>query len=195
MGRVVSTPQSRPMPDRPHAPFVLRRARPADAAAFAAQMADASVFGNLMQMPWPTEDLWRQRLEATVAARESAEVLLVAERDGQLLGSLGLHPVDRVRRRHAAMLGISVGAAHQRQGVGSALMQGACDYADGWAHLLRLELTVFVDNHAAIALYRRFGFVEEGRHRAYALRNGRYEDVFSMARLHPNPPRAAGATP
>jgi putative acetyltransferase len=74
-------------------------------------------------------------------------------------------------------------------------MQGACDYADGWAHLLRLELTVFVDNQAAIALYRRFGFVEEGRHRAYALRNGRYEDVFSMARLHPNPPRTAGATP
>ena len=72
------------MPDRPHASFVLRRARPADAAAFAAQMADVSVFGNLMQMPWPSEDLWRQRLEASVAAKESAEVLLVAERDGQL---------------------------------------------------------------------------------------------------------------
>jgi putative acetyltransferase len=152
MGRVVSTPQFRPMPDSPTSPIVLRRARPADAAAFAAQLADASVFGNLMQMPWPSDDLWRQRLEASVAAKESAEVLLVAERDGQLLGSLGLHPVDRVRRRHAAMLGISVGAAHQRQGVGSALMQGAYDYADGWAHLLRLELT----GSLSLAAHRRY---------------------------------------
>jgi L-phenylalanine/L-methionine N-acetyltransferase len=174
----------------PTAPFQLRRARPADAAALAAQMADPAVYGNLMQLPWPTEELWRQRLEAMAAAKESADLLLLAERGGQLLGSLGLHPVDRVRRRHAAMLGISVGAEHQGQGVGTALLQAACDYADRWAHLLRLELTVFVDNPRAIALYRRCGFREEGRHVAYALRDGRYVDVFSMARLHPDAPRA-----
>jgi putative acetyltransferase len=119
-------------------------------------------------------------------------LLLLAERGGLLLGSLGLHPVERVRRRHAAMLGISVGAAHQGGGVGTALMQAACDYADRWAQLLRLELTVFVDNARAIALYRRFGFQEEGRHRAYALRDGAYVDVLSMARLHPHPPAALG---
>ncbi len=177
------------MPDSRPA-FTLRRAAPADAAALAQQMGHPEVFGNLMQLPWPTEALWRQRLERMAAAPESAELMLLAERDGQLLGSLGLHPVERVRRRHVAMLGISVGAGHQGQGVGSALMQAACDFADGWAQLLRLELTVFVDNPRAIALYRRFGFREEGRHRAYALRDGRYVDVLSMARLHPSPPAA-----
>ncbi len=182
------------MPESPPA-FTLRRARPSDAALLARQMADPEVFGNLMQLPWPTEELWRQRLEKMAAAGESADLLLLAERDGELLGSLGLHPMDRVRRRHAAMLGISVGAAHQGQGVGTALMQAACDYADRWAHLLRLELTVFTDNARAIALYRRCGFVEEGRHRAYALRDGRYVDVLSMARLHPNPPAAVWPAP
>ena len=39
---------------------------------------------------------------------------------------------------------------------------------------------------------RRFGFQEEGRHRAYALRDGAYVDVLSMARLHPHPPAALG---
>ncbi len=182
------------MSETPSSPITLRRAVPADAAALAAQMADPAVYANLMQMPWPTESLWRQRLEASAANKESADLLLLAERDGQLLGSLGLHPVDRVRRRHAAQLGISVGAAFQRQGVGSALMKAACDYADRWAHLLRLELTVFVDNAAAIALYRRFGFQEEGRHVAYALRDGRYHDVLAMARLHPDAPRATAPT-
>lgn len=177
------------------APFSLRRATPADAAAMSRQMSDPEVFANLMQLPWPTEAVWRQRLEKMAAATESAELLLLAERDGQLLGSLGLHPVDRVRRRHAGMLGISVGAAHQGQGVGTALLQAACDFADRWAQLLRLELTVFVDNARAIRLYRRFGFREEGRHVAYALRDGRYVDVLSMARLHPDPPAATWPTP
>ncbi|MEY3273114.1 MAG: molecular chaperone GroEL, partial [Pseudomonadota bacterium] len=44
-------------------PITLRRATPADAGALARQMADDAVFANLMQMPWPTEALWRQRLE------------------------------------------------------------------------------------------------------------------------------------
>jgi len=33
--------------------------------------------------------------------------------------------------------------------------------------------------------------VHEGTHRGYALRHGRYVDVHSMARLHPNPPAIA----
>ena len=68
-------------------------------------------------------------------------------------------------------------------------MQAVCDYADGWAQILRIELTVFVDNAGAIALYQRFGFRHEGRHVAFAMRQGAYHDVLSMARLHPKPPQ------
>ena len=70
-------------------------------------------------------------------------------------------------------------------------MQALCDYADGWAQLLRLELTVFTDNARAIALYECFGFRVEGTHRAYAMRRGVYADVHAMARLHPQPPVVA----
>ena len=73
-------------------------------------------------------------------------------------------------------------------------MQALCDYADRWMGVLRIELTVYVDNAAAIALYRKFGFETEGRHRGYALRDGRYVDALAMARLHPNPPAAAQAS-
>jgi putative acetyltransferase len=108
-----------------------------------------------------------------------------------MVGSAALHPAPQLRRRHVAMLGISVAADAQGQGVGRALMQALCDYADGWAHILRIELTVFTDNARAIALYQGFGFRHEGTHRAYALRQGAYADVHAMARLHPQPPVAA----
>lgn len=170
------------------APITLRRAKPSDAAAYCRIMADPEVLANLMQLPFPSEEAWEQRI-ADLLVPGKTDLALVAERDGEVVGSAGLHPVGpAVRRRHAAMLGISVAREHQGTGVGSALMQALCDYADGWGQVLRIELTVYADNARAIALYRRFGFEPEGTHRGYALRHGVYEDVLAMARWHPNPP-------
>jgi len=39
----------------------------------------------------------------------------------------------------------------------------------------------------AIALYRKFGFDVEGTHKAYALRGGRFVDVYAMARIKHKP--------
>lgn len=70
-------------------------------------------------------------------------------------------------------------------------MEALCDYADQWAQILRIELTVYADNERAIKLYRGMGFELEGRHRGYALRHGVFTDALCMARLHPQPPRWA----
>jgi L-phenylalanine/L-methionine N-acetyltransferase len=176
----------------PTQPLLIRRAKAADAADFVRMMGDALVYPGLMQLPMPSEAMWRKRLEEGEDAA-GHDLQLVAELGGAVVGSAGLHPVPKLRRRHVAMMGISVAAAAQGQGVGTALMQALCDYADNWAQLLRIELTVFTDNTRAIALYQRFGFVHEGTHRAYALRAGLYADVHSMARLHPKPPQLPAA--
>lgn len=169
-------------------PITLRRARAADAEDFARMMSAPEVFGGVIQMPYADADYWRTRLgESRPAA--SAELHLVALVDSAVVGSAGLHAVSTMpRRRHAMSLGITVARDHQGQGVGRALMGALCDYADRWAGVLRIELTVYADNHRAIALYRRFGFLLEGTHRAYALRDGVYVDALAMARLHPHPP-------
>jgi putative acetyltransferase len=64
-------------------------------------------------------------------------------------------------------------------------MTTACDLADRWLPVLRIELTVYVDNAAALALYAKFGFAREGLLRRYALRDGGYVDAYAMARLRP----------
>jgi len=71
----------------------------------------------------------------------------------------------------------------QRRGVGTALMTVAIDIADNWINYRRLELTVYTDNVAALALYRKFGFEIEGTHKDYAFRDGRHVDAFTMARV------------
>lgn len=177
------------------APIIIRRASVNDAAAFARIMGDPAVLPNLLQVPYTNEEIWRGRL-AEIMAPGKSDLMLVAERSAQVVGTAGLHPAGpALRRRHVMMLGLSVALEAQGQGVGRALMQAICSYADRWAHVLRLELQVFTDNARAIALYRRFGFVAEGVHRAHSLRDGVYVDSLSMARLHPNPPQLPAAAP
>ena len=155
----------------------------------ARHMSDPEVFGGLLQLPYPSEESWQKRLTDGAAAL-SADVLLVAERDGEIVGAAGLlAPGIHARRRHVMGLGISVAVRAQGQGVGTALMAALCDYADRWVGVLRIELTVYTDNEVAIRLYRKFGFEIEGTGRGYALRDGSFVDAHAMARLHPNPPR------
>jgi putative acetyltransferase len=74
----------------------------------------------------------------------------------------------------------------QGKGVGSALMKALIDYADNWTTFLRIELTVYADNTNAIALYKKFGFEQEGLLRHYGLRSGSFDDVITMARFNKN---------
>lgn len=177
----------------PREAILIRRPRPEDAAAILATMADPTVLPGLLQLPYATEAMWKKRIEEMPVGHTTAELFIVAERGGVVVGNAGVHPVQPVRRCHAAGIGLAVAREAQGQGVGSALMAAIVDWADHWAQLLRLELTVYTDNAAAIALYRKFGFELEGTHRAYALRDGVYVDAHYMARLHPSPPALRAA--
>ena len=164
--------------------IVIRRAEPSDYEAVASNLGDPLAYPGTLQLPYPSREMWRKRL----AELPEGDVLLVAAVNGEVVGHAGLHSVGKSQRRsHAMMLGITVDAAWQGKGVGRALMKALLDVADGWLNIFRIELNVFSDNERAIALYREFGFEIEGTHRAYALRDGRYVDSHSMARVKPKP--------
>jgi putative acetyltransferase len=62
-------------------------------------------------------------------------------------------------------------------------MQAAVDLAENWLNLSRIELEVYTDNAAGLALYQKFGFEIEGTLRDYAFRDGQYVDSYLMARI------------
>ncbi|HET8741860.1 MAG TPA: GNAT family N-acetyltransferase [Gaiella sp.] len=70
-------------------------------------------------------------------------------------------PLRAGRRRRAVADDEVVGTLHV-QPVGTALVAAAIEWARVRG-LHKLTLSVFPHNDAAIALYRTFGFVEEGR--------------------------------
>jgi putative acetyltransferase len=89
----------------------------------------------------------------------------------------------RARRRHVATFGVVVKSSARGKGVGSGLVAAAVDVCDRWANIIRIELQVYTDNHAAIAIYKKHGFVIEGTGRKYAIRDGALVDAHYMVRL------------
>ena len=163
--------------------FSIRRSVSDDAKGFCELMEDESVFSGLHQMPFPTESSWKDRIGSR---SNEGDLQLVAVSEGKLISTVGVVGNQRMRRRHSCLLGISVIGPAQGKGVGTAMMKAITEYADKWTTFTRIELTVFADNTNAISLYKKFGFEEEGLLRHYALRNGRFDDVISMARFNPN---------
>ena len=162
--------------------ITIRRAEPDDYELFCEVFADESAYSGTLQAPFPSKERWRKVLSENT----DADYVLLAFVDGVIAGNAGLHPWGKSpRRAHVRMLGMAVHSKYQGKGVGTALMQALIDLADKWLPVTRIELTVFTDNERAIALYRKFGFVMEGTHKAYALRDGKFADVYAMARLKP----------
>jgi L-phenylalanine/L-methionine N-acetyltransferase len=168
--------------------FTVRRAEPRDAEGIAITFRSRSTAAGTLQNPYPSVAWWTERLQAN--AKNDYVFVAVAGATENVIGHAGLHSTSlSPRRAHAWGIGIGVRDDWQGKGVGKRLMETIIDLADNWLGALRLELNVYTDNDRAIALYRKFGFVEEGVYRAYALREGELVDSLAMARLNPKPPR------
>ena len=146
----------------------------------AASISDWEVLAALRDLPGVRSGTLRLPFAPPEQTRRWLESL--TENDMVIVGLAGLHRHNG-RRRHAADIGMSVHDDYRRRGIGKALLEALTEAADRWLGILRIELTVFTDNEAAIGLYRNAGFVTEGVLKSYALRDGAYADVFAMARL------------
>jgi RimJ/RimL family protein N-acetyltransferase len=103
----------------------------------------------------------------------------VAVADGAIVGNIH---VDR-NRHGFGEIGMAVAKERRGEGIGSALLAYAIDWARGEG-LHKLCLQVFPHNEAAVALYRRYGFVEEGRLvKHYRRSSGELWDAIQMGLL------------
>jgi ribosomal protein S18 acetylase RimI-like enzyme len=107
--------------------------------------------------------------------------------DGTFVAFVGTAIVGSVhveRSRHEyGEIGMAVGREWRGRGVGSALMVAAIEWARERG-LHKLGLSVWPHNAAAIALYRKYDFVEEGRRvKQIRRQSGELWDVLDMGLL------------
>lgn len=125
----------------------------------------------------------RARLDALRAGPMSA-VLVADTAAAGGPGIVGYISIE-IASYGVADIGMLVIAGWRGRGVGAAMLDAAIEWASAaGAHKMALE--VWPHNSAAIELYRRAGFVEEGRkHRHYRRRNGEIWDAVLMGRPLP----------
>ena len=158
--------------------IVIRPAEARDAESIRQIYAQPEVYRDVLQLPHPTLEGWKERLTPTAGRRH-----LLAWINDTVAGNLTLSVEQNPRRGHVATFGIGVSPAFQGRGVASALMAEMVNLCDNWLRITRIELTVYTDNPAALALYRKYGFEVEGTGKQYALRDGEYVDAYFMARM------------
>lgn len=136
------------------------------------------VYENTMSLPSETLGNIEEFL------RTNKDPVLVAEVDGHVVGMAGLYIYKPERMKHRARLGIMIHKDFQGHGIGKALMQEIINIADKWLMLKRIDLEVFTDNERAVNLYKSAGFVVEGTAKYAGVRNGMYQDFYTMARYN-----------
>lgn len=160
---------------------VIRPAEPGDAAGLVALAREvgAEPEGWLIS----TSD-WRRaaderRYLRSIRRSPNAAVFVAEAREG-LVGRLSVARDPHPASFHVADLGLMVAAGHRRRGIGRALLEQAVEWARGTG-VSKLELHVFPHNEPALALYKAFGFVEEGYRRRHYRRGAEYVDAVLMA--------------
>lgn len=163
--------------------FEIREATPRDTAAVLAlkrQLAEETKFLLLEPDEVPSEQSLGDLLR-TINRTDNATWFL-AEDGTDVVGMLGITGGKLARNRETAKL--FLGIVKQRWGCG--VGRGLLAAAESWARqrsIRRIELTVNTHNDRARKLYKRMGYVTEGRMRAALVVDGRPVDEYVMGKV------------
>ncbi len=98
----------------------------------------------------------------------------------QIASTLSFSAGRRPRVRHSGEFGLSVRKPYWGLGIGSFMLDALIDWAKATQIVKKINLHTRTDNHRAIALYKRKGFVIEGTISRGIFLRGEYFDHYSM---------------
>lgn len=99
----------------------------------------------------------------------------------RVVGWCDVFPIENPRQSHRGGLGMGLIPEFRGQGLGSKLLKAVLDHAKNFG-LEKVELNVYTSNSPAVALYRKFGFEQEGLIKKYRKLDGQYFDCLVMAK-------------
>lgn len=171
-----------------HLQLTLRPASPKDAeqvVAYLEQVAGESE--NLTFGPGEFGiSLEQERVFLQQAHDLPTSLYLLAEMEGEIVGTLIFSTETRPRVQHGGEFGMSVLRKYWNLGIGGRMLAYLIDWARQTPSIRKINLRVRVDNLSAIHLYEKYGFLREGRRTREFYLQGQFVDVFLMG-LHLDP--------
>ncbi len=108
-------------------------------------------------------------------------LLLLAVHNNHIIGNISVNGAQREMMKHTACIGIGMLLSYRGKGIGSVLFEKAINWVRENALLEILWLETYKTNESGIALYRKFGFSEIGKHPHFIkLPSGEYIDEITM---------------
>jgi len=123
----------------------------------------------------------RQRIQMNM--ENSRDIQLVAEIERNIVGFAVIRNETKKRKVHIGALGIFIQKEWRGAGVGGALMNAILELVKNNPLIHKIGLAVFANNESAIRLYKKLGFVEEGRRVREIRFNDEYVDEILMYKL------------
>jgi RimJ/RimL family protein N-acetyltransferase len=157
---------------------------PTDEAACLEHLADRDVYQTTLRIPHPYSradfKTWMIVVEATADRYGEPVNWAIRQTDGRLIGGFGL---DDLEPGHRTAIGYWLARPHWGQGIMSAVVGRACEYAFERWDLVRIYAHVYTDNPASARVLQKNGFDREGLLRKHYLKDGQFRDGWVYARV------------
>ncbi len=127
------------------------------------------------------KSLKQQREQIQEVLNNENENLIVAEINDVVIGSIAFRSHNLKRRSHTGSISMSISENYRGMGIGKILIKALLDWAENHPLIEKVSLGVFSTNHRAISLYKRMGFIEEGRKvKEFKINENKYVDDILM---------------
>lgn len=154
-----------------------------DAKAFLILLKEIDDSNNTLYNPGERSMTVEQQRKIIVAIKNNPRsVFMVAEKNSQLVGYIGLIAEKLQRTKHIGRVVVGVSDQSRGLGIGTKLFQEIFKWVEG-KEFTRLELTIIETNIVAIKLYEKMGFIKEGKRVNSLYIDGKFIDEWSMYKM------------
>jgi len=129
-----------------------------------------------------TAPAWEKTFDFFKKQTEGNFPVYYAIHDEKVVGWADISPSENPRLAHRGFLGMGLIDGYRGQGLGSQLLEACIQHAKK-IEIEKIELSVYSNNSAAIALYKKFGFQEMGFIKHYRKLNEQYFDCVQMEKF------------
>jgi len=131
------------------------------------------------EVSWLNREQVKSRIDRVY--QSESDLILIAEDEGKLIGKLEFKCGKRKTLSHKGYIDIAVEDKYRGKGVGSILFEAFLQWAKSQPHIEVIQLSVVEENTAAVALYKKYGFIEIGRDPYANKADGRFFAELSMS--------------